>query len=215
MDSTYSEKLESLSAVMDGEANQDEVNKVIKDLLSDNSLQKQWQMNHLVADLAAKWNAQQPHKTIDVKSWDALVEHYESQADLSSDVPSVTTPSKSGPTKLTWEFPRLPFALATSVVLVFFLATAIYFNIPDETGSPLVAQSTTVPVQITADGGSNEPLDQSRLADSSGSENVMSMIKAHEARKRAELGDRLQPYSVLVNTRQLSNAPLVRRVSAK
>ena len=200
---------------MDGEANQDEVNKVIKDLLTDNSLQKQWQMNHLVADLAAKWNAQQPRKTIDVKSWDALVEHYESQADLSSGVPSVAAPSKSGPTKLTWEFPRLPFALATSVVLVFFLATAIYFNIPDEAGGPFVAQSTSVPVQVTAEGGSNEPLGQSHLADSSGSENVMSMIKAHEARKRAELGDRLQPYSVLVNTRQLSNAPLVRRVSAK
>lgn len=215
MDSTYSEKLESLSAVMDGEANQDEVNKVIKDLLADNSLQKQWQMNHLVADLAAKWNAQQPHKTIDVKSWDALVEHYESQADLSTDVPSVTATSKSGPTKLTWDFPRLPFALATSVVLVFFLATAIYFNIPDEAGSPFVAQSTPDPLQVATEVRSNEPLDQSRVADSSGSENVMSMIKAHEDRKRAELGDRLQPYSVLVNTRQLSNAPLVRRVSAK
>ena len=215
MDSAYSEKLESLSAVMDGEANQDEVNKVIKDLLADNSLQKQWQMNHLVADLAAKWNAQQPRKSIEVKSWDALVEHYDSQADLSSDVPSVTQSPKSGPTKLTWEFPRLPFALATSAVLGVFLATAIYFNIPDEAGSPLVAQSNPDPVQIRTESSSSEPIDQSQLADNSGSENVMGLIKAHEDRKRAELGYRLQPYSVLVNTRQLSNAPLVRRVNVK
>lgn len=205
---------------MDGEASQDEVNKVIKDLLADNTLQKQWQMNHLVADLAAQWNAKQPNKKIEVKNWDELAEHYESQAEWSSDVPSVTAPSKSrpaksGPTKLTWEFPRLPFALATSAVLVFFLATAVYFNIPDDSGAPVVAQSTAMPEPEIIEVGNTERFDQSRVADSSGSENVMGMIKAHEDRKRAEMGYRLQPYSVLVNTRQLSNAPLVRRVNAK
>lgn len=215
MDSTYSEKLESLSAVMDGEANQDEVNKVIKELLADNSLQKQWQMNHLVSDLATTWNAQQTHKKIRVKSWDALVQHYENQGDLATDMPSVAKPSKSGPVKLQWEFPRLPFALATSVLLVFFLATAIYFNIPEEGGSDLVAQQNTIPVQTASQVSSDQTANQLQLADSAGSEHVMGMIKAHEDRKRAELENRLQPYSVLVNTRQLSNAPLVRRVNAK
>ena len=213
MDSNPSNINEKLSAVMDGEATQQEVNEVIQALLADPSLQKQWQKNHVLAKVAQKWDRTQPAKSVQVKSWKALASHYASLEGTAFNVPEVEQDARPTPVKLQWQFPRVSLAMAASFLLIGFFSIAIYFNIPESTDTGLIAAapdevSTTGTQVAIQDSLSGEQLNRE-------SDHVLGLIRAHEDRKRAALGNRLQPYSVLVNTRQLSNAPFVRRVSSK
>ena len=218
MGSDHPDLSDSLSAVMDGEADQEETKKVIQGLVADPNLRQRWQQYESISSHGKRWSNKGSSKKIRVENWDELAEHYKAQSDLTDNVPDLDTqPLPPVSSKLQWQMPRPSLALAASIVLIAFFGSAIYFNLPNDVPHPFLAQDVE-PEFVNA--AHYDELDEIIVEPQyAGSpEYALGLINAHESvdRKRAEVGLKLLPHSVLVSSRQLSTPPYVyRRVAAK
>ncbi|MCY4655916.1 MAG: sigma-E factor negative regulatory protein [Gammaproteobacteria bacterium] len=143
MESDIRDINDSLSAAMDGEASPDEVKKILNAMAKDPSVRQRWQEYEQLEFLGEK--VDQPQPSYSVISWDAMVQHYESELELSDTTFETDAPQPPSSNKIEWKLPRSPLALAASFLLFGFLGTAIYINTPDYTPDDRFAGGTDNP----------------------------------------------------------------------